>query len=163
MSNHPYFKWLMQSAGIPKTYETVCELLFTTDYIWLIDIDEDRAEDGITLRYRYGDEHGYNSMFDIMDSPCSCLEMILALAKRQGIIFNDEDDIWNWVGPMFDSLGLSPGIDYEDALFKISRWLNRKFYPDGRGGLFTIHNCDKDLRKVDYWTQANWWFAMIED
>ena len=52
MSNHPYFQWLMQSAGIPNEYHYICELLFMVDYIWLIDLDKDRAEDGMILRYR---------------------------------------------------------------------------------------------------------------
>jgi hypothetical protein len=152
----------MQSAGIPREYHDICELLFMVDYVWLIDLDKDRAEDGRALRYRYGDTHGYCSMFDIMESPCSCLEMIIALATRQGVIMGN-DDAWVWIKPMFDSLGLKPGMDYEDAMSKISRWLNREFHHDGRGGLFTIPDCDRDLRRFPTWTQANWWFAAIDD
>lgn len=165
MNKHPYYIWLLEQAGIPKDYDEICELLFTMDYFWLMDLDKDRSEDGIALRYRYGDIYGYNSMFDIIDSSCSCLEMIIALAMRKETIMGDDaygDRTWVWTHAMFDSLGLYPGVDYEEAIRKITRWLNRDFSPDGKGGLFTIPSCNRDLRKIDIWTASNWWFASMD-
>ena len=37
----------------------------------------------------------------------------------------------------------------------------REYAPDGRGGLFTIRNCEEDLRKVEIWYQLCWYLDTI--
>ena len=62
----------------------------------LIDMDADRAEDGINLRYRFGYENGYESAMiaSCLDNrPCSVLEMMVALAiKIEEQIMDDPDN-----------------------------------------------------------------------
>ena len=43
----------------------------------------------------------------------------------------------------------------------IKDFLNRDYKPNGRGGLFTIKNCDHDLRDVEIWYQLNWYLDSI--
>ena len=35
----------------------------------------------------------------------------------------------------------------------IDRFLHHEYAPNGKGGLFTVDNCDKDLRKLEIWHQ----------
>ena len=39
--------------------------------------------------------------------------------------------------------------------------LNREYEPDGKGGLFTIKDCDRDLRTVEIWYQLCWYLDEI--
>ena len=45
---------------------------------------------------------------------------------------------------MYDS-----NYDKQYVMYTINRFLNRDYEPDGRGGLFTIRNCNEDLRKLE--------------
>ena len=62
-----------------------------------------------------------------------------------------------WFWGMISSLGLGAMTDdrydekfVDDAIF---RFLDRKYEPNGRGGLFTIRNCREDMRTKDIWHQ----------
>ena len=39
--------------------------------------------------------------------------------------------------------------------------MNRTYSPDGDGGLFTVRNCDRDLRNVEIWIQMCWYLDTI--
>ena len=62
---------------------------------------------------------------------------------------------------MIHSLGLENmsdahfNQDYVDDI--IFRFMNREYLPNGQGGLFTIDNCDEDLRTVEIWYQLCWY------
>ena len=43
----------------------------------------------------------------------------------------------------------------------ISRFLNRDYEPNGRGGLFTVRNRKEDLREVEIWYQLQWFLDNI--
>lgn len=163
---HPYFEWLLAMPGFDKRYRKIMDILFTERFRWLIDIDEDRAEDGKDLRYEFANEFGYGSMFDYLDTPCNCAEVIIALARRHERQWDNPkygDRTWVWVQSMLDSLGLHPGISYDSTLEIIDRWLDRRFNRDGSGSLFTIPNSVMDMRKIDIWRQSNLWFALMDD
>ena len=78
-------------------------------------------------------------------------------------LFGNRTGQWFW--GMIRNLGLSPMNDSNfDAEFVddvIARFLNREYEPDGKGGLFTIKNCDHDLRTVEIWRQLSWYLGSI--
>jgi hypothetical protein len=86
--------------------------------------------------------------------------MMVALAIRCESVMDDTsfgDRTGQWFWGMISSLGLGSmndsrfDIDYvEDC---VTRFLERDYEPDGRGGLFTIRHCDRDMRDVEIWTQ----------
>ena len=43
----------------------------------------------------------------------------------------------------------------------ITRFLDRDYQPNGKGGLFTIRHCDDDLREVEIWYQLCWYLDTI--
>jgi hypothetical protein len=89
--------------------------------------------------------------------------MMIALAIRCEDQIMDDPDLGNqtdrWFWDMIDSLGLSGMTDrkYTSTVVSevIDTFLNRKYERDGRGGLFTVEDCERDLRSVEIWYQLH--------
>lgn len=174
-----YFKWLYYIAcgdeeqmGRRLSYWKLFKFLHSIEFTYSIDLDENRAQDGIDFRYRFGHEHGYSRTqiaVELDNAPCSVLEMMVALAFRvEEQIMTDEaygDRTGQWFWNMINSLGLGSMNDNEFneryCYFIISKFLDRNYSPNGRGGLFVIENCDEDLRDVEIWTQCMWYLNEI--
>lgn len=168
-----YFEWLYELVTKGRfseqiSYENLLLYLYNTEFTWSISKDENRASDGLDLRKRYADaKHlSANYVIDILSSkPCSVLEMMVALAIRceETIMDNPEmgDRTTQWFWGMIVSLGLgamsNDNYDYEKVEEIITRFLDRKYAFNGKGGLFTIKNTQKDLRKVEIWHQLCWY------
>ena len=43
----------------------------------------------------------------------------------------------------------------------IYSFLNHEYEKNGRGGLFTIPNCQYDMRTVEIWTQFMWYLSIV--
>ena len=161
-----YFKWmydLMCEGRFAKTitYYQLFTFLHDTEFIYSIPHDENRAEDGIELRYRFCSLHDCEDLEYCLDGPCSVLEMMVALAIRceERIMSDPEkgDRTAQWFWSMVRSLGLSSMTDYNynEWLVNdvITRFLERDYDPDGNGGLFTIKQWDRDARDAEIWHQ----------
>ena len=110
----------------------------------------------------------FRSIYDELDKPCSVLEMILALAYRCEEIMDDANvgnRTGQWFWKMITNLGLGAMTDqlYDPEYVEktVRNFLNRKYEPDGHGGLFVIRNCEYDLRKEEIWTQMTWFLDSI--
>lgn len=171
-----YFEWLCglvtNSSRPLDLYSSLFSLLHSIDFQVRIGMDENRAADGIDLRYRFGEEFEYHqamicSFLDI--KPCSVLELMVALALRceEDIMNNPdmENQIGKWFWMMLINLGLESMDDghYDDLYCKevIHRFLNRDYAANGSGGLFVIENCDQDLRHVEILYQMYWYLDSI--
>ena len=170
MTNHEvcnaYFEFLLSyilddehSKGI--SYRRLLMHLHDTEFYWSIDMDFNRAQYGIDMRFRFSDDP---DVVACLQGPCSVLEMMVALAvqcEEEIMTSPDTDDrtaVWFW--DMIDNLGLSDQYDrnYEKAYvdWVLTRFLDRKYEPNGDGGLFYVDHCDKDLTKVEIWKQMLW-------
>lgn len=173
-----YFNWLTdlmcKERFAPGTsYSKLLEKLHDTVFRYSIPKDQNRAEDGIDLRYRFAITNGYEDVYDmvldILDGPCSVFEMMVALAIRCEEAIMDSPDMGDrtgqWFWKMVVSLGLGSMMDDRfDEIFveeAIDRFLDREYEPNGIGGLFTIRNCDRDLREVEIWYQLCWYLDNI--
>ena len=71
--------------------------------------------------------------------------------------------MWFWI--MVKSLGLNEmtddKYDYDYVDHTIARFLERDYEPNGKGGLFTIANFNKDMRDIDIWMQMSHFFTSI--
>ena len=169
-----YFEWLCELVDIKRfskrvSYRKLLSHLHNIEFTWFIPYDDNRADDGIQLRRRYALECHDMDLIDYISGPCSVLEMMAALAIRCEENIMDDTAFGNrtgqWFWGMIHNLGLSPMTDsdfdreYIDDV--IARFLDREYEPDGRGGLFTIKNCEYDLRTVEIWRQLSWYLGSI--
>ena len=172
--NDEYFDWLCEVVDSKRfskhvSYRKLLMHLHNIEFTWFIPYDDNRADDGIMLRRKYALAHHDEGLSDYISGPCSVLEMMAALAIRceesimDDTLFGNRTGQWFW--GMIRNLGLSPMNDSNfDADFVddvIARFLNREYEPDGKGGLFTIKNCDHDLRTVEIWRQLSWYLGSI--
>ena len=168
-----YFEWLYDYVCKDRihddtSYRELFMLLHEIEFTFSIRNDVNRYRDGIDLRYRFAMDEGDSRIADFLESPCSVLEMLIALAIRcEGIMddprYGDRTGQWFW--NMLTNLGIGNMTDdrFEakttaDAVYN---FLDRKYTPDGRGGLFYIRGCADDLRDVEIWTQLCWYLAKI--
>lgn len=169
--NDAYVNWLLDLVckdRYPKqiSYKTLLLYLDNVQFVSLLRNDSNRAADGIDLRYRFALDFGVDPeiAMDMLGGPCSVLEMMIALAIR-GESFMDDPSVGDrtrqWFWGMIKSLGLDTMTDdkFDERYVRdtVDRFLNREYEPDGRGGLFTIRNCEYDLRTVEIWWQLCWY------
>ena len=171
--NNLYFDWMCQLVYTNRysknlSYRKLLSRLHDTDFTYILSMDGNRSEDGIELRYRFGNENGYDHpmIASYLDArPCSVLEMMVALSLRcEENITSDPDygdRTGQWFWNMIVSLGLGSMDDekfdrvYVDDVIK--KFLERDYEPNGKGGLFIIDNCDYDLRDAEIWYQLCWY------
>lgn len=159
-----YFEWLYNlTCGHRKSnivsFRKLLTRLHDTEFRYSILRDQNRAEDGLDLRCRFGNIS--NLPIEYLDGPCSVLEMMVALAIRCEETIMDDPTMgdrtaqWFWV--MIVNLGLGAMSDNrynrQDVDNAINTFLDRKYEPDGRGGLFRVRNCDVDMRTIEIWYQ----------
>ena len=173
-----YFDWLLRLiTGRVKSkivnYRTLLLYLHDVDFEYSIVDDSNRAADGMALRWRYIVETGKQGIADrvneCLSRPCSVLEMMIALAVRCEETIMDDPLVGNrtsqWFWGMITNLGLGDmynnrfNEEYVDGVINI--FLNRRYRPDGKGGLFTIRGCCDDLRSIDIWSQLCWYLDSI--
>ncbi|GHU60463.1 hypothetical protein FACS1894171_1890 [Clostridia bacterium] len=175
--NNEYFEWMRQLVCTEKysrrlSYRKLLTFLHNAEFVYIIDMDGNRSEDGIDLRYRFGYERRYEGPMIatyLDDRPCSILEMLIALAIRcEEHIMDDPDSgdrTGQWFWNMIENLGL--GVMNDKVFDKnyvnrvISRFLNREYKRNGEGGLFTVKHCKNDLRSAEIWYQMCWYLEAI--
>lgn len=161
-----YFEWMLHIVcGYSKPSDvSYRELLWHLDNInfeYYIRGDYNRACDGIELRRRFGYECSeFDHAEDYILGPCSVLEMMIALAMRCEELMDDTeygDRTSQWFWKMIVSLGLGGMVDerYDEDLVEeiIADFHDRRYSYDGTGGLFTVIDPWRDLRKIEIWDQ----------
>ena len=176
--NH-YFEWLYDLVCGNRfadsiSYRKLLMHLHSTQFRYSIPKDEDRAGEGVNLRWRFLCRHNFGcnpiSLLDELDGPCSVLEMMVALAIYCEEHITDNASIGDrtgqWFWEMVVNLGLGAMTDdvydkrtVDDAL---DRFMDRKYDPDGKGGLFRIRNTKHDLRNVEIFYQLCWYLNTID-
>ena len=165
-----YFEWLYDYVCTGRSHDKVSyrkllEYLHQVEFIFSIPNDINRARDGVDLRYRFAMEMDDERIMDVLDGPCSVLEMMIALAIRCEETIMDNTSYGNrtgqWFWNMMANLGIGPMFDEAfNAEFvekTIDIFLRRDYEPDGKGGLFYIKGCEDDLREFEIWTQLCWY------
>lgn len=169
-----YFNWLCDIACGNRfsphvSYVRLLRSLHNIDFKYIIAKDQNRYFDGLDLRSRFLYTTSQTDVHHTLSGGCSVLEMITALAIRcEETIMDDPgigDRTGQWFWGMIVNLGLGGMTDdrFDEGLVCeiIDRFLNRDYAPDGTGGLFTITNCNKDLRTVEIWNQMCWYLDSI--
>ena len=172
--NDEYFEFLLELIDAKRfsrrvSYRKLLMRLHDTEFTWFVPYDDNRADDGVQLRRRFALIRDDISISNYITGPCTVLEMMVALAVRCEETIMDDALMGNrtgqWFWGMIHNLGLSPMSDSKfdkrtvDEI--IQRFLNREYEPDGRGGLFTVKHCERDMRTVEIWCQLNWYLDSI--
>lgn len=176
---HAYFEWLYAYVCKDRfaptiSYRRLLTRLHDIDFRYSIQKDKNRAVDGMDLRYRFAlrcaeDPIELDDIVNMLRRPCTVLEMMVALAIRaENSIMDDAsvgDRTAHWFWKMIANLGLGASTDgnYDPRLVDdiIDRFLDRRYSRDGTGGLFTVMDCDYDLRDVEIWYQLCWYLDSI--
>lgn len=169
-----YFEWLYDLVSGERfskhiSYRKLFMHLHRTEFIFSIPKDENRAEDGVCLRRRFGIEMDYPDIDLYLDGPCSILEMMIALSVRCEETIMDDPAMGNRTGQWFWGMIVSLGLgsmddsryDRDHVDYILDRFLNREYESNGKGGLFTIKDCRDDLRTVEIWIQLLWYLDSI--
>lgn len=163
-----YFDFLLSMVdayeGGHDEYEQLLRQLHAKAFVVLVDDDVNRVGDGMNLRDDFFYYEGIQNGF--FDGPCSCLEVLVALAKRCDEILNDPDvdrtDEYFWM--MLGNLGLTKYTDDNFDLEKveniIEKWVLRDYDELGRGGIFPVKGWDfkakggtENQKKLGLWGQ----------
>lgn len=167
-----YFEWLLTIVKADEgpeelSYRELLAHLHSRPFRYSIPKDQNRALDGLGLRRRFARLFYCSDRF--IEDDCSIFEMMVALAIRCEEDIMDDPTIGDrtsqWFWEMINNLGLSSMVDdrydpeYVDKV--LERFINRKYEPDGFGGLFRVRHCTEDLRKVEIWYQLCWYLDSI--
>lgn len=165
--NDAYFCWLVGLIGdeyIERNYQKLLSKLYSTEYVWELDYDGNRAADGMFLRNIFAKEMGIVLDFGDWNERCSMLEMMIALARKaeDDIMYNpdygDRTGYWFWT--MIQNLGLDiydDGYFFENEVDRIlDIFMHHRYAKNGsEGGAFPVRTKTQDLRKTDLWWQMN--------
>lgn len=158
-----YFVWLTDQVVLnriknsKRTYWTLLRHLFTREFTWHVPNDDNRVADGVELRREFLRET--NSVGDTawLDMGCSCLEMLIALARR--LEFQTDRPAKDWFWRLLDNLELG-GSDFDPMSHRevdhiLSTMMDRTYSYNGKGGLFPLDEPARDQRKVEIWYQMS--------
>lgn len=167
-----YYRWLTglirNGRGYSKKdYSELLTYLNEKPYHWTKDMDSNRAEDGISLRWKFAYRHGisYGLVERYITGPCTVLEMMVALMLRSETHITGKLKNGGIFWVMIRSLGLdifdNKLFDQEEIDRILDRWMDNKIGKNGTGGLFTIENKNVDMRQEEIWKQMNWYFSEL--
>lgn len=171
--NNRYFEWMFDLVCSgrydgPVTYRKLLSYLHSTEFTYIIPNDSNRAANGVNLRWRFVLAEDCESYHRYLEGPCTILEMMVATAIKMEDVMDDPnigDRTSQWFWEMISNLGLKrmvdDNFDKEYVSEVITRFLNREYEPDGRGGLFRVRDCPYDLREVEIFYQLCWYLDSI--
>lgn len=169
MQRDRYFEFLYDVGFDDDDHVKLAGYLHSIPFSWTLRMDENRLYDGVAMRREFEDATGYDAYRYLRDgiNECTMLEFFVGFAHRLcRDMFEDISDS-ELVGEMLENLGVwfyDDEEDFEngDILESISDclhdWVARKYSADGEGGIFPLRDAPEDLRGVEMWTQASWWY-----
>lgn len=180
-----YLRWLIafidpRGLVVDDRCFKMLEELYSTDFRIKrgFEDDKNRSADGVYLRVYFAEDHGvYSEMRDpdrngiyadidawigIEGKPCSCLEVLVALAKRiEHDFYGDDLSVSEFFWYFIANLGITEEDDEVIVSRKLRKWLNREYEPNGKGGIFKTNQVEIDMREYSIWAQLN--IVLIEN
>lgn len=161
----------MEAEGI-RGYLSLCSILQETEFLPILEMDENRCYDCRNLRRDYAEETGEPEYGDILDGLYgengTMMELMTVLAERMEFELADseyEASTRKWFLEMMENCGLISvqNQDFEDDEDGVSDMVRdildtvifRKFGWDGENGLFPLRYPRGDQRYNELITQLN--------
>lgn len=160
-----YFTWLYSQVGSvdepnqSRSYWRLLKRLYIKEFVWIVPNDDNRAEDGRDLRYRFFDDSKVRvagMASDWFDLGCSMLELLLGLSRR--LSFEDDGEPREWFWRLIENLDLerfNDNTEFSDRKVDavLDRVIWRLYKHNGSGGLFPLRRATEDQRDVELWHQ----------
>ena len=158
-----YFNWLcakvidVRNTSPSMTYYKLFKQLHTTEFVWLINMDENRAAYGKELRREF------IIAADLPDNPewieflgCSIFELLISFSRD--LDFQTDESYQEWFWELLTNLGInefSDGSDFDpdEVDYRLNTFIWRTYGYDGVGGLFPLKEPKQDQREVELWYQ----------
>lgn len=165
--NDEYFEWLLKKTEIGEEYSNLCQVMHEMIFYPLIEMDENRWEDGIAYRFSFFCSDDLVYEYTKQHGGCSVLELLLALAEKTSfdmIGSKFENGIGKWFYEWIENLGLDVYTNEEflknaDSYFEVcdvlERFVFRKYEYDGSGGVFPLDYPECDQRNEELEIQRN--------
>lgn len=152
-----YLYWLLTekcnlAIDEVKSGRSVYQSLLNIPFQYILERDENRALDGLDLRWEYNDGNEITNL----PEDCSVLEMMVALAIRitdEYISDMNDSSPRDFFLEMIDNLGLFYR-DRNTIREIVEDWMNREYDWDGSGSPFPLRYPVHDQREVEIWSQA---------
>ena len=150
-----YFDWLMAIVGGPGEYKDVIDVLWSTEYWSDIPNDENRANDGLELRYFYEEETGFECE---KNGACTVLEMMIALANRMENAFFYDPKVGNrtnlWFWEMFYNAGFANFGKNGQKKWPFAHFLQKFLARKSGTFFFEIDKKPENWAKIEVWKQV---------
>lgn len=171
-----YFEFLYDFGFSDDEHINLARYLHSICFDWTNKRDENRMYDGLCMRKEFIEVYDEDPS-DIPEDSCTMLEFFVGFAWRlERDMIGDADkgdrtkvwvksmldnlDIWKFDDEEFETRGGSVYLDIDEF---ITNWVELKYSADGNGGIFYIENFDGDLRDVEIWNQASFWYTKYFD
>ena len=158
-----YFNWLcakvidVRNTSPSMSYYKLFKQLHETEFVWLINMDENRASYGKGLRREFliaadlPDDQDWRTILG-----CSTFELLISFSRD--LDFQTDQSYQEWFWELLTNLGLDECHDasdfdpeWVDEVLRIFIW---RLYPyNGEGGLFPLRDPKQDQREVELWYQ----------
>ena len=167
-----YFEFLYEMGFNDYKHYELARYLYSLPFEWSNPRDENRMYDGIAMRREFEEEDRLGVTIDISTvlegEACTMLEFFIGFAYRLvRDMFNDGDiTVPELIKKMFFNLDIwdrdddewIPSSDEDVIDDRLERWVIRDYDYFGEGGLFIVPDAEEDLRHVEMWVQASWWY-----
>ena len=158
-----YYNYLVRLVRTPesKRYTLLLEHLWRKEYYSILPNDQNRAKDGLFLRREVNEGQDFG--------PCRVLEMLIALSRRMefqlyGTDYDKtyKDLFWELVNNLdlikFDNIEAAKDAMYLEIDHILTNWIERRYSPDGYGGVFPLNKWKKNDGKQ---TEVEIWYQMM--
>jgi hypothetical protein len=132
--------------------------MFSTEFVWFVPNDDNRAEDGRELRSEWATNTKTEIDSNWLSLGCSFLELLIGLSRR--LAFETDGNAADWFWHLINNLGLLGYHDRSnfraedvDEITSVVIW--RTYDPNGNGGLFPLQHTTNDQRQVEIWYQLS--------
>ena len=158
-----YYNYLLRLVRTPesKRYTLLLEHLWRKEYYSILPNDQNRVKDGLFLRREVNEGQDFG--------PCRVLEMLIALSRRMefqlyGTDYDKtyKDLFWELVNNLdlikFDNIEAAKDAMYLEIDHILTNWIERRYSPDGYGGVFPLNKWKKNDGKQ---TEVEIWYQMM--
>jgi hypothetical protein len=157
-----YFNWLYSKVAFVMnptpslTFYSLLREIHSTEFVWFISGDDNRAQDGLDIRAEFLRESFLPHDALWLNLGCSVLEMLIAFSRRAEFQTDLGASEWFWI--FLKNLNLDtfsdakPGIQRKVSAV-MERFVWRTYQRNGSGGMFPLKHPREDQRQVEIWYQ----------